>query len=167
MSGNLVFNTGAVLFIVAMCLMWWGNHLKSNQQTETIITEIRKTSTEKTQPNQVAIFQQINNKVVFQEAKPEQNPSTPSANPKKEAKIILSLPSLEIDDGHNISGIVDHGSGDIAIVFDEDFPNKNYYVNITGDQTINYRQIIKAKGSVRIKFEEENLTMVQIVCTES
>ncbi len=56
--------------------------------------------------------------------------------------------------------------GDVSIIFAEDFPDKNYYVHVTGDRTINYEKLIKEKGFVRIKFQEENLELVQVVCTE-
>lgn len=52
-------------------------------------------------------------------------------------------------------------------MFGKDLPDKNYYVHITGDRTINYKKIIKEKGFVRIKFEEENLERVEIICTEN
>lgn len=167
MNGHLIFNIGVAMFLGGSILMYWGNNLKSEENTHKIIEEVRKTADAKTSSNQVAIFQQFNNSFVFQYAKDELTPIASTTVNKREAKIIFSLPSFDIQNSHNVSSITDNGRGDVSIVFDEDFPNKNYYVHITGNQTINYKKIIKHKSHVRIIFEEENLEMIQIVCSEN
>ncbi len=142
-------------------------HGFSLRAEEKKIEKTRKIAKKETKPNQIAIFQQIKNKYVFQSVKNELKPVTPPTIDNKKAKIIFSLPSLEVINSHNISGIIDNGSGDITIVFDKDFSNEKYYIQITGGKEIHYKKIIKSKNSVRILFEEQSLEMVQVVCSEN
>jgi len=162
--------TWIILGVLAIALSGYaiphGFSLRTKEDQEKI-TKARETADAKTSSSQVAIFQQINNNFVFQTAKDELSPTTEVITDKKEAKIIFSIPSFEIQNSHNISCIVDNASGDITIVFDEDFKDKNYYAQITGDKNINYKMLAKRKGSIRIVFEEKELETIQVVCTEN
>jgi len=166
MNGNIWIMLGVLAGAFSIYAINHGYHLKSKESTERIIAEIRKTAADKTTSNQVAIFQQIKNKFVFQSANPEQNPIPAPSSTKKEAKIIFNPHTFIIDNSQNISSITDNALGDVSVVFEEDFPNKNYYVNITGDKTITYEIITKEKSHIRIKFKEDDLEMVQVVCKE-
>lgn len=143
-----------------------GFSLRTKEDQEKV-AQAREIADAKTASNQIAIFQQINNNFVFQSAQNELSPTTEPITDKKEVRIIFSIPSFEVQNSHNVSGIVDNGPGDIMILFDEDFKDKNYYVQISGDRNVRYRKITKAKSSIRIVFEEKELETIQVVCTEN
>ena len=140
----------------------YGFHLKSE---ESKIEAFRREAKAKTSENQVAIFQIINNKYVFQEVKTEKNPIQKKGNGKHRASIIFSPHDFNVDTSFNISGITDNGSGDITLAFDQDFTDTNYYANITGDNLTPY-DIVKRKGSLSFKFDEEKAKKIQVICTQ-
>lgn len=165
MSGSIWIALGVLAAAFAAFAIPYGFALRSEESKERMVAEIRGIAAQKIQPNQIAIFQQINNNFVFQGTRSEREHAGTTANSEREARIILSLPTLEINSSHNVSSIIDNGLGDISIVFERDFPDKGYYVHVTGDKTINYEKIVKEKGFVRITFQEEQLQEVQVVCT--
>ena len=175
--------TWIILGIILVALGNWmivkGNLLISEQSTKEIVQqtkssegniihkvdELRKLAHQKAEGGLIV----INNNGSIGAVVNNIDKGQPSHSNKKEAKLILSLvePLFEIKSGYNVSAITDNGLGDLSIVFDQDFPNDDYYVNISGDRTVTYEIVEKRKSYMRIKFEEEGLKTLQIECREN
>ena len=170
---------GFLFIAIGNIMIYRGNMLTSQKNADRIIQqvktseknlkeaieEVRKTAEGQLGQNVVAVFHGDLNVGELNFSKfvivP---PRTEATNSSAVAKIIFTIPEFEIKDSKNVSGITDNGLGDISIVFDEDFPTRDYLVNISGDKTIDYKILAQEKGYIRVKFEEENLKRVQIEC---
>lgn len=170
---------GIILVVLGNWMVVKGNLLISEESTNQIVQqtktsegniihkvdELRKLADQKTDGGLIV----INNTGSIGAVINNIDKTPPSHKNKKEAKLILSLaePLFEIKSGYNVSAITDNGLGDLSIVFDQDFPNDDYYVNISGDRTVTYEIIEKRKAFMRIKFDEEGLKTLQIECREN
>lgn len=92
MSGNIWILLGVLATAFAAIAIPHGFNLRSDESKDKTIAEIREISKQKAQPNQIAVFQQINNNFVFQETKSEKtHVVTPaSANSKRGKNNFLS-----------------------------------------------------------------------------
>lgn len=159
--GVIVFAVGGAFSVFAIP---YGFHLKDREGK---IASARKEASEKVSQNQVAIFQQVNNKFVFQSVKDEQRPTRQPVNRYKYAGVIFSPSNYEIANSYNVSAITDNGRGDVSIIFAREFPDSNYFVYVTGNKSIDYKIVYRGKEYIRLKFDEEGVETLKIVCTDA
>lgn len=90
MSGSIWIALGVLAAAFAAFAIPYGFDLRSEESKERMVAEIRGIAAQKIQPNQIAIFQQINNNFVFQGTRSEREHAGTTANSKREARIIFS-----------------------------------------------------------------------------
>jgi hypothetical protein len=113
----------------------------------------------------ISILQQTNTKN-FLLVKTEQAAASPVSG-RSRVVAIFAVPPTTLENGYNVSSLVDHGPGDVSVVFGFDFADPYYLVRIAGDENIQYKITEKTRGHLRIKFDEAGLKRVQVECEEA
>jgi len=174
LSGNIIIVIGLGFILLGTFISIKGQEKNSNIKINQLSVQnkelsgkiddlIREISKKKENPNTIVFAEQINNTYSLQEINVQNYVKTDI--PLQEASIIFTIDNLPtIKESKNIVGITDNGIGNFTIVFDNNFPDENYYVDVQGNKELKDKRISKSKGSVSIQFDETGIDWIQVVC---
>jgi len=158
---DVILAVATILGGIAATWFFWD---KFRAKDPAWVKEVKALVADNAAKGDISILQQTNTNN-FLLVKTEHVPASPASGRSK-AVAIFAVPPTTLESGYNVSSLVDHGYGDVSIVFASDFADPKYLVRIAGDGSIQYKITEKSRGHLRIRFDEAGLKRVQVECEE-